>query len=1115
MSDPSQVKTDLLIGTKLYPDVQDPEFYDRIVRKKEFYTKRKIPRILDKMSPELAVKTYCGSKTFFIHSHQAFVKNFGSPSTPYDRNALIWGTGTGKTLGSVALSEQFKPIIDSYEMASGIRSFIYVISSDTAKKMFMHELKRPEFKYVTQEEHDRYLRLVQNGETERAEKLDNQFRRRIGQYYKFIAYQSFQHRTIGPTRLIREVDKAKAKETIDVLSRVSLKHSLIIVDEAHNLYNQDTTNEYGNGIMSVVDKEPTCRLLLMTGTPMIYSESEIVDFSNILNRPEARITKNDIMELKDGIWYPKSNYEAVLMKMLRGKISYFRGGHPALFPKRVIVGDDLGGRLKFLRLIRCPMTKNHLAAYRQIISSEKDITFRIEETGLLDIAFPSPKGKNLFIKEEIRSELLAAPDTWKKKVGLSIENVEGRYELKGPFFDRANLEEWSSKCVRMLDEIATRQKGKILIYHDFKNVIGTRMIGEILSRNGFLKEKLYPHEKDPNRTKALEYRTFEILDGDVKQYTEREAILNRFEVNENNTTEGRFLRILVAGRILRESADLKAISQIIIMDGPYSTSESMQIMGRGSRQCSHVMLESAKRVVEVKILVSSVPGKKELSKEEMQYINAEKNFLGIKRGIRLIKSIATDCSLFYADNVRPVEVKENRGCEKKQTCPEECDFADCRYICKPQVVQFSEDGIRLKDLRQSTLDLSSFGEGFYREEIGIVKDIVKSLFSSTVFCTKLPDIIGMVKAFDHYAYDSSLIDEKSIVIAVDEMLKEKTMFINMSGEKGHLIYVGDMYFFQPASEPLDLLIEERMSSQKRLSAIMHVSLSSYIKKHYSEFTMKFIVKEDALKKLKEAKSMSAIIKTINNVKEDVQLMMLEDAIIYFFNLNVGGEKDATFGPEYNKIMNYFKFYNMLISAAAAAELHVDYSDVVSYDKIDRDATFYHDITVSRSEPEKTIMIDFRAESVGKKEKHNVIAANRLYVGHLLKEGFVRLYDWKNSEWVQAAEGSSRKKEWKENPVAVGLLHRSKQGNIVFKIRPPLDGKVKSTDGRRIRKGFVCTSKQKKDLMGIADKFGLKVNEESPVINICDTIEAELIKREIEERKKKSEIKYYYHFLDFA
>lgn len=1117
--DHTKIPSKDLVGEPLYPDITDAGFYDKIIRKKEFYTKRKVGRILDRMTPDLAIKTYCGQKQFFIQSPQAFIEEFGSPSTPYDRNALIWGTGAGKSIGALALAEKFKPVIDSFKVASGIKSRIYIISSDTSKKMFIRELKRPHFGYITQEEFDRQARLYANKEVEKADRIEHQFRRRIGRYYEFIAYQSFQNRTIGPTRAIKETDKKAAQEAIDVLSNVSLKHSLIIVDEAHNLYNQDTLNEYGHGILSVLDKEPTCRLLLSTGTPMIYSESEIIDFANFLNKPNDRVKKQDIMEYKDGFWQPKKNYEQVLTRMLRGKISFFRGGHPALFPKRTIVGDSIDGRLKFLRLIRCPMTKKHLDAYRQVIASQEDVTFKIEETGLIDIAFPSPKGKGMFIKDEIKTELQIASQSWKNQHKLSIVQTEGRYELKGAFFSRVNLQEWSSKYIRMLDEIQARPRGKILIYHDFKNIVGTREIGEILLQNGYYHEKILPSDTDATRLKMLEYKTFEILDGDVKQYSERESILKRFECAENNVSEGRFLRILVVGRILRESADLKAISQIIIVNGPYSTSETVQIMGRGSRQCSHVMLPPDKRSIEIKILVSSIPtptGKpsnKELSKEELQYMNAERNYLGIKRTMNIIKRLATDCSLFYADNVRKQEVEQHKGCVKRGDCPEECDFDDCKYTCNPKVLEFDQSGVRLKDLKESDLDLTSFGESFYRTEINVTKDIIKSLFASIVFCAKFDDLVTFVRSYEHYAYDASLIDRKSIIVALDELLDEKSSFVNMHGEKSYLIYAQDMYIAQPITEPQDLLIEERLSAQNRLSAIVSVSLSNYLKRHHEEFTMKAAEKDDVFRLLDKADTMPDIIRAVNNIKDDVQVSLLEESIRYFFRRNVFEEKIPMM-LAFTKLMNYFKFYNLLISAADVIDGSIDYSDFADFDGIDRDSTFMLNMTINRSNPSSAKMMSFEQPPSKRMKKHNMIPANRLYVGHLLKEGFLRLYDWHTDDWVSQAAGDMHKREWKENSIVVGVLHRGKSGSIVFKIRQPISGTVSSSDRRRIRKGFVCTSKQKKELLQISKKLGID-DDDDAIISICDRIESELVRRELEERKKRTNVKYYYHFLDLV
>jgi hypothetical protein len=66
-----------------YPSIDDPNFSDTLNKKFELNTNISVPK-------------HCSS-TFSLTSHQIFLKNLISKSSPYNGILLFHGTGTGKT----------------------------------------------------------------------------------------------------------------------------------------------------------------------------------------------------------------------------------------------------------------------------------------------------------------------------------------------------------------------------------------------------------------------------------------------------------------------------------------------------------------------------------------------------------------------------------------------------------------------------------------------------------------------------------------------------------------------------------------------------------------------------------------------------------------------------------------------------------------------------------------------------------------------------------------------------------------------------------------------------------------------------------------------------------
>ena len=104
---------------KYYPRIDEPNFYEQLWEKKEFYQNRYTPENLDLTSKP---------NDFRLKPQQLFLRNYISPDTPYNSLLIFHGTGYGKTCTAVQIAEGFKKFMRSIHTDEK-RKIIVILSS--------------------------------------------------------------------------------------------------------------------------------------------------------------------------------------------------------------------------------------------------------------------------------------------------------------------------------------------------------------------------------------------------------------------------------------------------------------------------------------------------------------------------------------------------------------------------------------------------------------------------------------------------------------------------------------------------------------------------------------------------------------------------------------------------------------------------------------------------------------------------------------------------------------------------------------------------------------------------------------------------------------------------
>ncbi len=218
---------------------------------------------------------------------QMLIRNFISKNTIYDNLLLYHNLGTGKTCTSISVAEGFKEYVNNMG-----RKIIVLVKNKNIQKNFMDELlsKCTNDEYIGPDERKIYTGEIQykNSEIKRNE-IILKATKEINRYYQFITYGTFVNRVFGIKEFVKDEYGKNTKRVKKVNGEIvrkqprdeikNLSNSVIIVDEAHNI----TDNDIYKSLFKVLSKSYNTRLLLLTATPIYDNPTEIFELSNLLN----------------------------------------------------------------------------------------------------------------------------------------------------------------------------------------------------------------------------------------------------------------------------------------------------------------------------------------------------------------------------------------------------------------------------------------------------------------------------------------------------------------------------------------------------------------------------------------------------------------------------------------------------------------------------------------------------------------------------------------------------------------------------------------------------------------------------------------------------------------
>lgn len=583
---------------KKYPSITNEDFYKKI---NKIYKKFIIPKKKKKF------EEICFPKNYQLQLPQQFVSQYINPKTPYIGVLLYHNIGSGKTCSAVRIAEEWKKY----------RKIVVVVPA-SLKGNFRNELR-------SQCADNSYLKPSEREELSKLHPSDEKYKdiiaksdERIDKYYEIYSYNKF-------------VDKVNE-------NTINLKNSVILVDEVHNMVSEDGT--YYDALYKAIHKAPKdLRVVILSATPMFDKPSEFALTMNLLRLPKELPTGNDFIkkfikfkrktvineegEPEERISLSSKNLE-LFKERIKGYVSYFRGAPPYVFPEMKI------------KYVKCEMSDFQYKAYQGVLKNEAKNSelSRMKSKMALKSLSVNNLPNNFFIGTRMVSTIVF-PN--------KLTGEEGFKSFKGKHITE-KLHIYSTKFDKIIKKINS-SSGKVFVYSAFKEYGGIKSFVRVLEEFGYLDYTKHGEGK----------KRFAVWSGDedIKLKEEIKSVFNQ-KINLN----GSKIKLLILSPAATAGISLFGIRQAHILEPTWNWSKMQQIIGRGSRFCSHKDLPEEKRNIKVYIYLAVHPNENETIDQYISNMAKQKNKL-ILEFEQAVKEVAVDCTINKNANVFGEEDKIN------------------------------------------------------------------------------------------------------------------------------------------------------------------------------------------------------------------------------------------------------------------------------------------------------------------------------------------------------------------------------------------------------------------------------------------------------------------------
>lgn len=816
---PRQTRASPIPNYTPLPDIDDGDFNQTIFQKKEFNEHQALPMKPTHGKKDLidaAWKSACSTSEFNVTHYQLFLRNFLSPTTPYNAVLLYHDVGTGKTCSSITIAEQFRSthkivVLTSPGLRDSFKQQIFDI-----KKVKRHPDGSIDMDSISQCTGNRYISMVPHWSTLTPEDLDKKISKIIHDQYSFFsAGDSFANM----------VDSYGEGDAADERIRKAYSNTVFIVDEAHHLRTTQGTSykRVTPALKRVLRVTEGCKLVLLTATPMYNDARDIIDLINLMRTADKR-KPVQVSDFFDGEGNITSAGRGRLLDACRGYISYMKGSNPYSFPVRLYPsvnrdnavldrskmplrdakGDPISKSRGVFDLVASPMHGTHYALYKAYMDELQtaqqdpaDIDVDVDEDVTVKSYNPGLEVSNIMLP--VKSGRPFGMEAFSKCFRRATVNhsVQFEYNENTPEFldlKDGKLNEVAPKMATILQRVSSCQ-GIALIYSKFL-WSGLVPMAIALEHAGFTRYNSMPLLARGSMA-GRNLGRYAIICGDRDLSSDIQTTVDSLRSLDN--IDGKLIKVILISDKGSEGIDLKFIREVHIMEPWYHFAKLEQVIGRATRHCSHAALPLEKRNVTIYYHVAVANDPRVETIDMRAYRIAEQKLTKIHEVDALIRQSAIDCNI----NLAHISL---------MTSPSLGAVADMITSQNTNV-----RGGRVGDAAANALTLTCAPSTKRTKKSGPVDDTTYSpkdhAFNMHTYNRVLRDVFVMTTSVS-ISFDTiwKVIHERIpnarrdfLSLALDNFITSHTQLFNSKGQSGNIIFRGGMYLFQPDTAPSMLL----------------------------------------------------------------------------------------------------------------------------------------------------------------------------------------------------------------------------------------------------------------------------------------------------------------------
>lgn len=542
--------------------------------------------------------------------------------------------GSGKTCTSIITAET---LLDS--PTSGINKVIVIVKGPGLIENFINELM---FKCTTPGKYvpDNYDGLTDMEKTIRQKKM-------METRYEFWTFETF------AKSLLKECDAT-------LQSRYNNK--LFIVDEVHHLKKKFQDTDVYSVIHKLFHMIPYRKILLLSGTPMKDTSSEIANVLNLILPLEKQFPYN----IDFSNYYFENTmltHKEQFINNITGRVSVYKAHIPTV--KKIMDGKIIYPMVH-IPIVPLNMSAFQLEHYKQahlLDQSVKNVWANARQAAIF--VFPDgsygSQGFAKYVKLQKSKQTLV-------KQFVSYELVP---ELANAI--KTNLWKYSAKFVKILQTVQGPDNPKTFIYSEFVNGSGAILLGKTLQIFGY--SQATGNEIKPGKRYAL-------LTNQTSSGKQINKIIAKF--NDIKNENGQLIQILIGSSVISEGFSIKNVDVEFILTPHWNFSDTEQVIARCWRLDSH----TNRTQLTINLLACICPNIHSI--DIIMYKIAEDKDFKIKQIERLLKIASIDC-YGRLDNLNMKMVGYNSDTRQVlEDGSRECDYTTCKLECGGSMIDLDQ-----------------------------------------------------------------------------------------------------------------------------------------------------------------------------------------------------------------------------------------------------------------------------------------------------------------------------------------------------------------------------------------------------------------------------------------